>query len=288
MIKWQGPYASGLLQHLETMWSAYDAIVFFTYLYPTTYYGVGAVKDRHRVFIYPTVHDEAHAYLPIWRKYTNYNLLFLTEEERLISREIWGNSRGIVVGYGLRETRCATHDAHQSAEPYLLYAGRIELAKGVNILLEYFQHYVRDNAQTNINLKLIGKLGMDIGSPDRVQYLGFLNEEQKLEQISNASALAIPSPYESLSIVALEAFMLGTPILVNKHCSVLNGHVSRSRAGLAYANYTEFEQGMRLLTNGETFRANMGSLGKAYFAQNYSWETYTKRVYESLFGGSEG
>ena len=40
---------------------------------------------------------------------------------------------------------------------------------------------------------------------------------------AGASALVVPSPYESLSIVLLEAWNRGVPALVNAHCAVLQG-----------------------------------------------------------------
>lgn len=103
LIRWQGPFPSKLFQHLRDNWPLYEVVIFFTYLYPTAYFGVDCVGDPRRVFICPTLHDEAHAYLSIWRKYARYNLLFLTEEEAVVARELWGKSKG--KGSGLRPTR---------------------------------------------------------------------------------------------------------------------------------------------------------------------------------------
>ena len=50
----------------------------------------------------------------------------------------------------------------------------------------------------------------------------------------------MPSYYESLSMVALEAWALGTPVIANARCDVLLGQCLRSNAGLYYADAAEF------------------------------------------------
>ncbi len=250
LIRWQGPFPSGLFQYLRDNWLLYDAVIFFTYLYPTTYFGVDCVGDPGRVFLHPTLHDEAHAYLSIWRKYSRYNLLFSTQEEADLARQLLGEVKGTVVGYGLvdqnvnSEGSTFQHKTKQGDQnPYLLYAGRIEAAKGVNILLDYFTRYKREHPESPLKLKLIGRESPGLRVEKKsagIDLCGFVPEEEKLRLIAGALAVILPSPYESLSIVALEAFMMGTPVVVNGHCPVLAGHVNRSVAGFAYRNYTEF------------------------------------------------
>ena len=58
--------------------------------------------------------------------------------------------------------------------------------------------------------------------------------------LAAASALVVPSPYESLSIVLLEAWNRGTPALVNGGCDVLRGQALRSDGALYYRTYDEF------------------------------------------------
>ena len=56
-----------------------------------------------------------------------------------------------------------------------------------------------------------------------------------------------PSPYESLSLLALEAFAVGTPILANARSEVLVEHCVQSNAGLYYADRDEFVEALKLL-----------------------------------------
>ena len=65
-----------------------------------------------------------------------------------------------------------------------------------------------------------------------IRHLGFVSDRDKFDGIAGAEALIMPSYYESLSMVALEAWALGRPVLANGRCDVLRGQVVRSRAGL--------------------------------------------------------
>ena len=57
-----------------------------------------------------------------------------------------------------------------------------------------------------------------------------------------ADLLMMPSYFESLSMVALEAWALGKPVLANGRCDVLKGQCIRSNAGLYYDRYAEFAE----------------------------------------------
>lgn len=291
LIRWQGPFSSGLFQFLRDNWPLYDAVIFFTYLYPTTYFGVDCVGDPGRIFLHPTLHNEAHAYLSIWRKYSRYNLLFLTQEEADLARRLWGEVKGTVVGYGLVDQNVGSggaalcHEKKRGNErPYLLYAGRIDAVKGVNILLDYFTRYKHEHPESPLKLKLIGRAspGLRVEKSAGIELGGFVSEEEKLRLMAGALAVVLPSPYESLSIVVLEAFMMGTPVIVNGHCTVLAGHVNRSDAGFAYRNYAEFVNALESLKMSPSLRFELGRRGRDYFLKNYEWAGYQARLLQAL------
>jgi glycosyltransferase involved in cell wall biosynthesis len=68
----------------------------------------------------------------------------------------------------------------------------------------------------------------------------------------------VPSPYESLSLLALEAFAVGTPVLANARAEVLVEHCRRSNAGLFYADRWEFVEALKMLMKDATLRAALG------------------------------
>ena len=84
--------------------------------------------------------------------------------------------------------------------------------------------------------------------------------------------VVVPSPYESLSLLALEAFAVGTPVLANARSDVLVDHCLRSNAGLFYADREEFVEALQLLLGDEGLRAGMGRNGREYVRRNYRWD----------------
>jgi glycosyltransferase involved in cell wall biosynthesis len=91
-----------------------------------------------------------------------------------------------------------------------------------------------------------------------------------------------PSEYESLSLMILEAWQLGTPVLVNGSSDVLVEHCLASNGGLYYTNYDEFVLCLDILLSNRTLRETMGIQGKQYVEQHYSWNTIEKRYVDFI------
>lgn len=285
LIKWQGPYSSKLYNYLTLNEDKFDFIIFFTYLYPTTYFGVDCINEKKKIIVFPTLHDEAHAYLPIWKKYRNFKLFFLTPEEKKLAHNLWGDFNGYIVNYGIKDRHNYLNSNNRNLkEKYLIYAGRIEQAKGINNLVEYFIEYKKEYPDSKIKLKLIGKLAMNLKTDKKygIEVIGFVSEEEKYKLMSDALALVLPSPYESLSIVVLESFMVGVPVIVNGACDVLTGHVNRSKAGFTYRNYNDFKNAINKLLNDTDLNIRMKEEGRKYFLNNYEWTKYKENLLKIL------
>lgn len=285
LIKWQGPYSSKLYNYLTLNEDKFDFIIFFTYLYPTTYFGVDCINEKKKIIVFPTLHDEAHAYLPIWKKYRNFKLFFLTPEEKKLAHNLWGDFNGYIVNYGIKDRHNYLNSNNRNLkEKYLIYAGRIEQAKGINNLVEYFIEYKKEYPDSKIKLKLIGKLAMNLKTDKKygIEVIGFVSEEEKYKLMSDALALVLPSPYESLSIVVLESFMVGVPVIVNGACDVLTGHVNRSKAGFTYRSYNDFKNAINKLLNDTDLNIKMKKEGRKYFLDNYEWTKYKENLLKIL------
>src|ERR687891_1855665 len=92
------------------------------------------------------------------------------------------------------------------------------------------------------------------------------------EPVAMTRSVTVPSPYESLSLLALESFAVGTPILANARSEVLVDHCHKSNAGLYYADRDEFTECLKLLVAEQRLRAAMGRNGRHYVRQNYRWD----------------
>ena len=80
-----------------------------------------------------------------------------------------------------------------------------------------------------------------------IRFAGLLSERERLQALEAATVVIVPSPFESLSLLALEAFAVGTPVLANARAEVLVDHCLRSNAGLFYADRDEFVECLTLL-----------------------------------------
>jgi glycosyltransferase involved in cell wall biosynthesis len=92
----------------------------------------------------------------------------------------------------------------------------------------------------------------------------------------------MPSRLESLSMVSLEAWWAGRPVLANAKCEVLRGQCQRSNAGLYYASYDEFREALALLESDPALRARLGENGRRYFDAHYTWETIERKYLRLL------
>ncbi len=127
---------------------------------------------------------------------------------------------------------------HRLHGQFLLYGGRIDPGKGCEELLEYFTSYKEQSGDAD--LVLMGVKLMQLPEVPWVKFAGLLSERERLEALEAATIVVVPSPFESLSLLALEAMAVGTPVLVNGHSDVLVEHCRKSNAGLWYNDRDEF------------------------------------------------
>ncbi len=115
-----------------------------------------------------------------------------------------------------------------------------------------------------------------------IRFAGLLSERERLQALEAATVVIVPSPYESLSLLALEAFAVGTPVLANARSEVLVDHCLRSNAGLFYADRDEFIACLNLLMADEPLRAALGRNGRQYVRRNYRWDVILGK-YDRMF-----
>jgi glycosyltransferase involved in cell wall biosynthesis len=159
---------------------------------------------------------------------------------------------------------------HRIHGPFALYGGRIDPGKGCEELIEYFSAYVKDGGEAS--LVLMGLKLMPLPEEPFINFAGMLSDQERLQALEAATIVVCPSPYESLSLIALESLAVGTPILCNARSDVLVDHCLRSNGGLFYRDRDEFVECLKLLIADERLRAAMGRSGREYVRRNYRWD----------------
>jgi glycosyltransferase involved in cell wall biosynthesis len=169
---------------------------------------------------------------------------------------------------------------HRLYGPIVLYGGRIDPGKGCEELIQYFGEYVKDGGDAT--LALMGAKLMSLPEEPFIRFAGLLSDSERLLALEAATVVVCPSPYESLSLLALEALSVGTPILVNARSAVLVEHATRSNGGLWYADRDEFVEALKMLVGDERLRQALGRNGRDYVRRNYRWDVVLGK-YERLF-----
>jgi len=288
-IEWmrmQGPYSSALINFLSAHQKEYDSIIFFTYLYATTFFGIRNVKDR--AILVPTAHDEPPIYLSLFHEvFTSPQyILNNTYEERSFTQRRFNNSAipSVVVGVGVDGPETIHPEdfirSHNTRD-FLLYVGRIDPSKGCQELFEYFIRYKREHP-SDLRLVLIGRAVMPVPDHPDIISLGFVENQEKFDALAAARLLVMPSQFESLSMVLLESWYCKRPVLVNGACDVLAAQCRRSNGGLWYADYDEFEACLSWFLDNEGPGTRLGENGFSYIRKNYHWDSIIKKYLEAI------
>lgn len=287
--KWmrlQGPCCPALIKWLEENRDNYDCFVFLTYLYYTTYFGLRAVGKKS--ILIPTAHDEWTIHLPLFQDMFKLPGAFFyntTEEKELVNRlfdtkEIPDNAG--FGGVGVEVPEKTDGDDFRSKygidDDFIIYVGRIDENKCCPELFSYFREYKNRHKDSKLKLALAGKEIIKVPAAEDIVSLGFIPEQDKFDAIKASKLLVLPSRFESLSIVVLEAMKLKRPVLVNGGCNVLSGHCLKSNAGLFYRDYYEFEGCLDYLLSHDRECALMGENGVSYVDSNYSWKVIVERL----------
>jgi glycosyltransferase involved in cell wall biosynthesis len=295
-LRWlqaEGPTSPALIKHVARHARDFDFFVFFSYRYYQAFHGARAAASK--AILVPTAERDSAMGLSIFRSIFRgvRALMYNSPEERAMIQAIADNGQvpSVVVGIGSEVP--ANPEAARFRQkfnirgPFAVYVGRIDENKGCKELFQFFQAYIREPAG-RLSLVLIGKSLLPIPEHPRIRHLGFLDDGDKFDGMAAADVLIMPSYFESLSMVALEAWALGRPVLVNAKCDVLKGQAIRSGAGLYYDNAAEFVETLRALEQNRWLSAGLGRNGRQFFRDHYDWPVIERKYLDMLDRLSKG
>src|SRR6266851_271598 len=214
-------------------------------------------------------------------------LMYNSPEERAMIQAVAQNHDvpEVVVGIGSDVPRNPLpnrfRQKYDIRGPFAIYVGRIDQNKGCKELFEFFEGYLRE-VPGKLTLVLVGNSLLPIPQHRRIRHLGFLDDVDKFDGMAAADLLIMPSYYESLSMVALEAWALGRAVLANGRCDVLKGQCIRSNAGLYYESCAEFVATLHALERNRWLTGSLGKDGRQFFRDHYDWPVI-ERKYLNMF-----
>ena len=281
----EGPTSPALIDYVRKHASDYDYCLFFSYRYYHAYHGVRAAGTR--AILVPTAErDETiglSIFQPMFRSVRA--IMYNSPEERAMIQAVTGNDQvpGVVVGVGSdvpnNPQAGRFRQKYNIRGPFAVYVGRIDRNKGCKELFEFFETYLKDPSG-KLSLVLIGNTLLPIPAHKRIRHLGFLDDTDKFDAMAAAEMLIMPSYYESLSMVALEAWALGRPVLANGKCDVLKGQCLRSNAGLFYETLGEFIGTLEAIEQNRWLAGSLGRNGRQFFRDNYDWPVIERKYLE--------
>jgi glycosyltransferase involved in cell wall biosynthesis len=281
----EGPASPAMIDYLSG--SSFDFAILFSYRYYHAWHAARRIPGK--ALLVPTAERDPAIALqifgPVFRGVRA--VMYNSPEERAMIQAATGNESvpGVVVGVGSnvpdRTDASQFRRKFRINRPFAIYIGRIDQNKGCGELFDYFWRYAAVFPR-GLDLVLVGSAVMPVPKHHRIHHLGFLSDEDKFDALAASDLLIMPSYYESLSMVALEAWALGRPVLANGRCDVLKGQCIRSNAGLYYERYEEFVETLYSLESNGPLHARLGRNGREYFRRHYAWPVIERKYMDML------
>jgi len=180
----------------------------------------------------------------------------------------------------------------------VLFVGRIEPLKGIDILLRAAMYLVRCHYHPRLRVIIVGgdvsKDGNELGRlrtlarslnlADQVDFVGAQDQEVLPTYYSAADVCVVPSFHESFGMVAIEAMSCGTPVVASR----VGGMQYTIRDGetgflVPRGDPVVFADRICRLLSQPDLRAQMGRRA-AHAACFYDWETIARQVLDVYAG----
>ena len=277
-MRQQGPDVPQLASWLEQGASSYDVVVFFTYLYNTTWTGLPVAARRAPTVLFPTAHDEAPIHLPLFDPLFRHAHAFgflTVEEVEFVELRFRLRRPYRVIGVGVDLDPPGDAEGFRERfgvgdRPYLLYVGRLDPHKGTEELYDQFLAY-KQRHPGPLALVYLGDPVKPMPEHPDVVVTGFVDDTTRWSALRGCLALAMPSWFESFSMVLTEAWAVGRPALVQQRSAVLAGQARRSGAAIPYRGFGEFEAAVELLDSDRDLGDRLGAAGRRYVESHYAW-----------------
>ena len=270
-----------------------DYVYFFIpYLFGTTLNGINIAPEKS--FLIPCLHDEGYADMRMARRVFQKaaGVLFNSRAEMRLAMRMYDGLRltePILMGEGVDEMGSADGAAfrakHRLGElPFILYAGRRDATKNTPLLVEYFRRYRALRPGSPLKLVSMGPGGVEIPEEiqDHVLDLGFAPLQDKRNAMAAATMLCQPSLMESFSLVIMESWLCGRPVLVHSACEVTREHVDISGGGFSFGGFPEFYEQVEALLANPSLADEMGRRGGRYVRANFGWDVILGRFMRLL------
>lgn len=272
--------SNGLYCYMRENSDNYSLFVFIPYMFGTTYWGMKLFPEKS--VLIPCLHNEPYAYMKHFQKLFPKiaGMVFNSEPEKNLAEKIYSlqNTETLTAGIGMNTDISGNPDdfrrKYNINEPFILYSGRKDSGKNIDMLIRYYAEYVR---RKNTDLRLVMTGGGKKVRAYNIIDLGYISQQDKYNAMIASEFLCQPSVNESFSLVIMESWLCKRPVLVHENCNVTRNFVLKSDGGLYFGNYPDFEACADYLLKNKDISGTMGFNGYRYVKNNFDRNTVTEK-----------
>jgi glycosyltransferase involved in cell wall biosynthesis len=200
----------------------------------------------------------------------------ISTADDLVARGIPRGSVRVIYN-GVDSARLTPDPSERSRTPLFIYLGRLKKYKQVDLVIRAFSQLNVPEARLEIagtgdyRAALEG-LVKSLQLTDRVKFLGFIPEDEKIHLLRRAWASTLASPKEGWGISNLEAAACATPVIAANSPGIRESVIDGETGFLVPQNDAQALAGaMRGLVESPSLVSSLGAAGRR-FAETFTWD----------------
>lgn len=216
---------------------------------------------------------------------------FTTNVERDEAASLGFSSKPVVIPLGVNiPAKLSTKFVKHGQPTQFLFLSRIHPKKQLDRLLDALAIVMSKSPDYQWQLRIAGSCepsylsqlqgqASRLGIKDRCSWLGFLEGEEKWEELEKADWFILPSASENFGIAVVEALAAGTPVIITPQVAVAE-LIKQASAGIV--SESEPQKLAKALCNALNFSTEaMGFAAKNLAQTNFSWERIATTVHDT-------
>lgn len=234
------------------------------------------------------------------KKIFDYEIKQINRAKKIFTFSQWAK-QSLITNYGTREEKIdvvghgyclpdvENFDKKKIEKPWILFVSTNWHKKGGDIVLQAF-NLVKEKYK-NYELHIIGRVPYQILKENisGLVYHGFLNKNNKkdvdkmIELYKRASIFVLPSLFDPMPNITLEANYFKTPVIASNVCGIPEQVIDGKTGFIINEQDSEkYAQKIELLINNEWLRYEMGESGRVFVKENFSWDSVIHNIQKNI------
>ncbi len=201
-----------------------------------------------------------------------------------------------VIPVGVDPVRLTPHpQGRKTSAPSLLYLGRLKRYKGVDLLLRAVAKLATEGLRVDFLIAGTGdarteleRLASELAIGDQVTFLGFVDDDTKIDLMRTSWVHGLTSPKEGWGITVIEAGACGTPSVASDSPGLRDALLD-GKTGLLvrHGDVDALARAIRRLVADSQLRCRLGADARRY-AESLSWDEASVAVERFLLAAASG